>query len=327
MTSNDSQESSAIPAMESASETVRRIFGNDASSLGAEIADEASRYERLNAALFPLPSRTRCLAVANQKGGVGKTTTTVNIAAALASHGAHVLVIDMDPQGNASTACGVPHGTSDPSVYDVLEGRMTIGEVLKTCPDIPGLDVVPASIELSGAELEVADLPNRNNLLKEAVESFLQDPNNHYDYVLVDCPPSLGLLVINSMCAVSEMLIPIQAEYYALEGLGQLINTIGLVQEHYNPNLTVSTMLVTMFDKRTLLSREVFSEVKSHYPSIVLDTTIPRTVKISEAPSFGKTVISYDPRGMGASAYGEAALEIARRSPSVLAAIDAKRGE
>ena len=208
MTSNDSQESSAIPAMESASETVRRIFGNDGSSLGAEIADEASRYERLNAALFPLPSRTRCLAVANQKGGVGKTTTTVNIAAALASHGAHVLVIDMDPQGNASTACGVPHGTSDPSVYDVLEGRMTIGEVLKTCPDIPGLDVVPASIELSGAELEVADLPNRNNLLKEAVESFLQDPNNHYDYVLVDCPPSLGLLVINSMCAVSEMLIP-----------------------------------------------------------------------------------------------------------------------
>ena len=327
MTSNDSQESSAIPAMESASETVRRIFGNDGSSLGAEIADEASRYERLNAALFPLPSRTRCLAVANQKGGVGKTTTTVNIAAALASHGAHVLVIDMDPQGNASTACGVPHGTSDPSVYDVLEGRMTIGEVLKTCPDIPGLDVVPASIELSGAELEVADLPNRNNLLKEAVESFLQDPNNHYDYVLVDCPPSLGLLVINSMCAVSEMLIPIQAEYYALEGLGQLINTIGLVQEHYNPNLTVSTMLVTMFDKRTLLSREVFSEVKSHYPSIVLDTTIPRTVKISEAPSFGKTVISYDPRGMGASAYGEAALEIARRSTSVLAAIDAKRGE
>ena len=269
----------------------------------------------------------RIIAVANQKGGVGKTTTTVNIAAALASHGAHVLVIDMDPQGNASTACGVPHGTSDPSVYDVLEGRMTIGEVLKTCPDIPGLDVVPASIELSGAELEVADLPNRNNLLKEAVESFLQDPNNHYDYVLVDCPPSLGLLVINSMCAVSEMLIPIQAEYYALEGLGQLINTIGLVQEHYNPNLTVSTMLVTMFDKRTLLSREVFSEVKSHYPSIVLDTTIPRTVKISEAPSFGKTVISYDPRGMGASAYGEAALEIARRSPSVLAAIDAKRGE
>ena len=141
------------------------------------------------------------------------------------------------------------------------------------------------------------------------------------------CPPSLGLLVINAMCAVNEMLIPIQAEYYALEGLGQLINTIGLVQEHYNPVLLVSTMLVTMFDRRTLLSREVFEEVKKHYPNIVLKTTIPRTVKISEAPSFGQTVIGYDPRGIGAVAYVEAALEIARRSPSVLAAIESKQGE
>ena len=159
------------------------------------------------------------------------------------------------------------------------------------------------------------------------MQQFLRESNEHFDYVFVDCPPSLGLLVINAMCAVREMLIPIQAEYYALEGLGQLINTIGLVQEHFNPILTVSTMMVTMFDKRTLLSREVYNEVKSHYPSIVLDTTIPRTVKISEAPSFNKSVISYDPRGMGAIAYGEAALEIARRSPVVLDAIASRMKE
>ena len=204
---------------------------------------------------------------------------------------------------------------------------MSIAEVKRQCPDFSSLDVVPASIDLSGAELEVAQFENRNNLLNEAVQQFLRESNEHFDYVFVDCPPSLGLLVINAMCAVREMLIPIQAEYYALEGLGQLINTIGLVQEHFNPILTVSTMMVTMFDKRTLLSREVYNEVKSHYPSIVLDTTIPRTVKISEAPSFNKSVISYDPRGMGAIAYGEAALEIARRSPVVLDAIASRMKE
>ena len=207
----------------------------------------------------------------------------------------------------------------------MIEGRCGLSEVISVCPDFPSLDVVPASIDLSGAELEVADLPNRNTLLKEALDAFLESSDKHYDYVFIDCPPSLGLLVINAMCAVTEMLIPIQAEYYALEGLGQLINTIGLVQEHFNPILLVSTMLVTMFDRRTLLSREVYGEVKGHYPTIVLDTTIPRSVKISEAPSFSQSVIAYDPRGIGAIAYGEAALEIARRSQQVLDAIDVRR--
>lgn len=311
--------------IESAADTIKRIFADSASPLGAEIADAGSRYRALHDATFPKPERTRRIAVANQKGGVGKTTTTVNIAAALAQHGAQVLVIDMDPQGNASTALGVPHASGAPSVYDVLEGRMTIAEVMRLCPDFDGLKVVPASIDLSGAELEVADMPNRTDLLRRALDAYLDE--HDADYVLIDCPPSLGLLVINAMCAVTEMLIPIQAEYYALEGLGQLIHTIGLVQEHYNPSLIVSTMLVTMFDRRTLLSREVFEEVRNHYPNIVLGTTIPRTVKISEAPSFNQSVVSYDAHGMGAISYGEAALEIARRSPMVLKAIESRRGE
>ncbi|MBW3095553.1 ParA family protein [Bifidobacterium sp. 64T4] len=313
--------------IESAEDTIKRIFSTGDSTVGAEITHEFNRYSRLQEVTFPKPARTRLIAVANQKGGVGKTTSTVNIAAALAKNGARVLVIDMDPQGNCSTALGVRHESGEPSVYDVLEGRMSIAEVKRPCPDFETLDVVPASIDLSGAELEVAQFENRNNLLNEAVQQFLRESDEHFDYVFIDCPPSLGLLVINAMCAAREMLIPIQAEYYALEGLGQLINTIGLVQEHFNPILTVSTMMVTMFDKRTLLSREVYNEVKSHYPSIVLDTTIPRTVKISEAPSFNKSVISYDPRGMGAIAYCEAALEIARRSPVVLDAIASRMKE
>lgn len=313
--------------IESAEDTIRRIFGGSESSLGAEMADLSTRYRRVHEAEFPKPSRTRLIAVANQKGGVGKTTTAVNVSAALAQAGAHILVIDMDPQGNASTALGIPHSSGEPSVYDVLEGRSGIAEVKRQCPDFPSLEVVPASIDLSGAELEVADMPNRNNLLKVAVEEFLSTCGETYDYVIIDCPPSLGLLVINAMCAVNEMMIPIQAEYYALEGLGQLINTIGLVQQNFNPDLIVSTMLVTMFDKRTLLSREVYEEVKKHYPTIVLDATIPRTVKISEAPSFGRSVIAYDPHGMGAVSYTEAALEIARRSETVLQIIDDRKHE
>lgn len=311
--------------MESAAETIQRIFGDSKSSLGIELADLTSRYHALDSVKYPRPDQTRFIAVANQKGGVGKTSSAVNLAAAMAISGSHVLVIDMDPQGNASTAFNVPHASGDPSVYDVIEGRKGIAEVKLACPDIENLDVVPASIDLSGAELELADMDNRNNLLKDALQEYLNQCETHYDYVFIDCPPSLGLLVINAMCAAREMLIPIQAEYYALEGLGQLIRTIGLVQQHYNPILVVSTMLVTMFDKRTLLGREVFQEVKNHYPNIVLDTTIPRTVKIPEAPSFNQSVITYDPHGAGAISYREAALEIAKRSQTVLAVISSKQ--
>ena len=300
------EEPDNLTSMESATETIKRIFEGSTSPVGAQIADESTRYKALEHAVCPKPAQTRLIAVANQKGGVGKTTSAVNLSAALARFGCKVLLIDMDPQGNASTALGAPHASGQPSVYDVIEGRKRIAEVKCTCPDFDNLDVVPASIDLSGAELEVADMADRNSLLKNAVDEFLATSEEHYDYVIIDCPPSLGLLVINAMCAVHEMLIPIQAEYYALEGLGQLI---------------------TMYDKRTLLSREVHGEVKKHYPTIVLDTTIPRTVKISEAPSFNQSVIAYDPKGMGAIAYCEAALELSRRSDTVLQAIDARRNE
>ncbi|RBP99715.1 ParA family protein [Bifidobacterium xylocopae] len=313
--------------MESAADVLSRIFddGDSYSSVGAEIANLSSRYATLHNVVFPKPSRTRLLAVANQKGGVGKTTTAVNLACALAHYGAQVLVIDMDPQGNASTALGVQRQHGMPTTYDVVEGRVSIENAKQTSQIFASLDLVPASIDLSGAELEVANMPNRNLLLRAALNEFLADSKVHYDYVIVDCPPSLGLLVLNAMCAVNEVLIPVQAEYYALEGLQQLLHTIELVQQNYNPDLIVSTMVITMFDRRTLLSREVYSEVKAHYPDIVLRTTIPRSVKISEAPSFAQSVISYDPRGAGSVSYGEAALEIAERSERVLNMVSKKQ--
>lgn len=297
---------------EPASSVLQRIFGSDG-SLGSELLNESDRYAAVKSAKFPKPAYTRVIACANQKGGVGKTTTTVNLAAAFAEAGMRVLVIDMDPQGNASTALGIEHPSGSPSVYDVLEQRRTIAQVVRPCPQFPTLDVVPSSIDLSGAELEIAGLDDRVDLLKNALAEYLKNSGKKYEYVFIDCAPSLGLLVLNALRAVEEALIPIQAEYYALEGLGQLLKTIQLVQMSFNPSLRVSTMLVTMYDRRTSLSREVYEEIKEHYPDLVLKTVIPRAVRISEAPSHAQPIISYDPRSVGAIAYREAALELAQR--------------
>ncbi|MEJ7647512.1 MAG: ParA family protein [Nakamurella sp.] len=258
---------------------------------------------------LPRPRERRVFTVANQKGGVGKTTTTVNIGVALALAGLHVLVIDLDPQGNASTALGAVRTLGTPSVYEVLLGEIEAAEAIQTCPDAPRLGVIPATIDLAGAEIELVTMVAREGRLKKAIEAI----RGEYDYVFIDCPPSLGLLTVNAMVATQEVLIPIQCEYYALEGLGQLINNISLVQQHLNPTLDVSTILLTMYDGRTKLADQVAQEVRNHFGDKVLTTVIPRSVKVSEAPGYGQSVITYDPGSRGALSYLDAAREIAHR--------------
>jgi chromosome partitioning protein len=258
---------------------------------------------------FDRPARRRIVTVANQKGGVGKTTTTVNLAAAMALHGLKVLVIDLDPQGNASTALGIDHHADIPSVYDLLIEGKSLADVIIDVADIPGLSCVPATIDLAGAEIELVSLVAREARLRRALAEFALD----VDYVLIDCPPSLGLLTVNALVAGEEVLIPIQCEYYALEGLGQLLRNIELVKSHLNPELHVSTILLTMYDARTRLASQVADDVRAHFGSTVLRTVIPRSVRISEAPSYGQTVMTYDPASPGALCYLDAAREIAER--------------
>ena len=263
---------------------------------------------------LPRPARTRVMVVANQKGGVGKTTTAVNLAAALAQHGLRVLVIDLDPQGNASTALSIDHPRGTASTYDALVDGRPLTEVVVESPAIEGLYVVPATIDLAGAEIELVSMVARENRLRRALHAHpwvFGDDEQRFDYVLIDCPPSLGLLTLNALVAGDEMLIPIQAEYYALEGLGQLMETVDMVQEHLNPNLRVTTIVLTMYDARTRLSAGVADEVRAHFASQVLSTAIPRSVRISEAPSYGQTVMTYDPGSAGALSYLEAARELA----------------
>ncbi|WP_370250220.1 ParA family protein [Nocardioides sp.] len=268
----------------------------------------------------PRPSRTRVFVVANQKGGVGKTTTTVNVGAALAQMGQRVLVIDLDPQGNASTALGVEHRRGVPSTYDVLVDGMPLVDVVRPCPDLESLWVVPATIDLAGAEIELVSVVARETRLRKAIQAhpLVGDAETageeRFDYVLVDCPPSLGLLTLNALAGGDEMMIPIQAEYYALEGLAQLLETVEMVRLNLNPGLAVTTVLLTMYDARTRLSAGVAEEVRAHFATdVVLKTNIPRSVRVSEAPSYSQTVMTYDPGSPGALSYFEAAREIATK--------------
>lgn len=269
--------------------------------------------------MIPRPDRTRVMVVANQKGGVGKTTSTVNLAAALAQLGQRVLVIDLDPQGNASTALSVDHQRGVPSTYDVLVEGAKLEEVAQQSPDLSSMYVVPATIDLAGAEIELVSVVARESRLQKAILAHPwvgteeEAGEERFDFVLVDCPPSLGLLTLNALVAGEEMLIPIQAEYYALEGLGQLLETVEMVRKHLNQRLNVSTILITMYDARTRLAAGVADEVREHFGDTVLKTSIPRSVRVSEAPSYGQTVMTYDPGSPGALSYLEAAREMASR--------------
>ena len=280
--------------------------------LSDQITRNFQDREFLQTAEFGVPASTRVIAVANQKGGVGKTTSVVNLAASFALAGLKVVVIDADAQGNASSAFGVAHGPGTPSTYEVITGQLSIGEVLQACPEMDNLWVCPATIDLSGAEIELVDLERREFRLADAVEYFVQ-AYQQIDLILIDCPPSLGLVTLNVMVAADEVLIPIQTEYYALEGLSQLWSTIDRISADLNPKLYVSTMLLTMADKRTRLSDEVENEVRSHFPELTLQTVIPRSVRVSEAPSYGQSVITYDPNGAGSLAYRKAAYELSHR--------------
>lgn len=289
----------------------RRAVSSDlddevASEYGEEFVEPESVHEPL-----PRPERPRVIVVANQKGGVGKTTTTVNIATALALGGLNVLVVDTDPQGNASTALGVDHSPGTKGTYEVLMEGVGIIEHAQPSPHTPNLHVLPAAIDLSSAELELVNERGREHRMRDAIVQYIEESG--VDYVFFDCPPSLGLLTLNALVAAQEILVPIQTEYYALEGVTQLMRTINRVKGNLNDDIELSTILLTMYDSRTNLSREVADEVRRHFPRQTLGAEIPRSVKVAEAPSFGQTVITYQPKSIGAVAYQAAAVEIAER--------------
>ncbi len=287
----------------------------------AREAAQAVHVRNVRQEQWPAPDRPRVLTVANQKGGVGKTTSAVNIAAALALHGLRVLLIDLDPQGNASTALGIAHTVGTPSSYDLLLNGAAVADVVATTEITNTLRCVPATLDLAGADVELTSQVAREHRLQRALEAFVAA--DAPDYVFIDCPPSLGLLTLNALVAAQEVFIPIQCEYYALEGLAQLLNTVELVRTHLNPELAVSTVLLTMYDSRTRLADQVANEVRNYFPELVLGPMIPRNVRVSEAPGFGQTVITYDPGSRGAMAYLDAAHEIARRGAATEPAMSA----
>src|ERR687893_1010390 len=289
------------PPMTDPGERLRSSLAADQASGGSSygmadfdspIAMEALRATRVLHAAdqepFPAPSRIRVITIANQKGGVGKTTSTVNLGVALALYGLRTLVIDLDPQGNASTALGVEHTVGTPSVYDALVGDSSLAEVVHPTTASPKLLCVPATIDLAGAEIELVSVVAREHRLRRAIETYVHElpPEQRPHYVLIDCPPSLGLLTLNALVAGDEVLIPIQCEYYALEGLGQLLSNIELVRAHLNPGIAVRTILLTMYDGRTKLADQVAEEVRSHFGDLVLQTVIPRNVQDGHGPGF-----------------------------------------
>ncbi|HVE98054.1 MAG TPA: ParA family protein [Mycobacteriales bacterium] len=297
------------PDLPSVSRETRTASSGEPPAVPAsDIPSNPVSRETVPALPFPRPAHCRVVAVANQKGGVGKTTSAVNVATALALHGARVLCVDLDPQGNASTALGVEHREGTPSVYEVLIGAKTPAEVLVPA-GTSGLFCIPATIDLAGAEIELVALVARETRLSRA----LAELEAEFDYIVIDCPPSLGLLTVNALVAAREMFIPIQCEYYALEGLTQLMRNVDMIRSHLNAGLAISAILLTMYDGRTKLADQVAAEVRAHFGPLVLDAVIPRTVRISEAPGFGQSVMTYDASSRGARAYEAAASEFAVR--------------
>jgi chromosome partitioning protein len=275
-------------------------------------ATKAKRPSKKKRPLVPeTPGRARIIAIANQKGGVGKSTTAVSLGAALADIGYRVLVADLDPQGNASTGMGIRHDARDVSVYDVVVSEADIQRAIVPTP-VERLDAVPATIDLAGAEIELVSQFSREARLKRGIEPVTEGV---YDFILLDCPPSLGLLTINALTAAEELIVPIQCEYYALEGLGQLLRNVSLVQQNINSGLRLSGIVMTMFDPRTKLSEQVVAEVQRYFGDLVYDVIIPRTVRLSEAPGFGQPITVYDARSKGAEAYRRLANEVALRPP------------
>ena len=249
------------------------------------------------------------VAIANQKGGVGKSTTAINLGAGLALQGEQVLIVDLDPQGNTSSGLGIDRGTIDLSTYELLvDDDLSVEDVLEPT-SVRNLHVIPATIELAGAEIELVSMFSREQRLKQSLKEII----DVYDFVLIDCPPSLGLLTINGLTAANEVLIPIQCEYYALEGVSQLTRNIGLVQQNINPQLVIEGVVLTMFDGRTNLSRDVAGQVRTHFGDVAYKTVIPRTVRLSEAPSYGEPIEAYDGMSRGAIAYRELSREFRRR--------------